>query len=130
MSQKIQIKSTNKMKYDYIISLLCYGMVVCLYKTSTPFDQITTLTYVVMGNFCTCCKYFIVNQISIHFLFLFILTIIWLFRRRLLRFNPLLVKLSSGEMNSRDMSQLSGRRVISTRGRRLIYQILKLNMEF
>ena len=54
MSQKIQIKITNKMKYDYIMSLLCYGMVVCLYKTSTPFDQITTLTYILLDISCTC----------------------------------------------------------------------------
>ena len=42
----------HKIKYDLMMPVLCYGEVVRFFKTLQYFDQITTLTYVHMDNFC------------------------------------------------------------------------------
>ena len=40
-----------KIKRDLMRPVLCYGEVLRFFKTSQSFDQITTLTYVLMDNF-------------------------------------------------------------------------------
>ena len=43
-----------KFKYDLMRPVLCYWEVVRFFKTFQSFDQITTLTYVLMDSFCPC----------------------------------------------------------------------------
>ena len=54
---KTQIFHKMKLEFkDLMRPLLCYGEVAQFLITLKSFDKITTLTYIIVGNFCPCFK--------------------------------------------------------------------------